>query len=1142
MSTSGRTSLNDSGFSGLLPIPTWRSKRAVEGKFPTYEDRWVLVEAYVREWGLIRHQIESFNDFVENKLQRIVDEIGKVETEIQGLYIKLEKIEIGRPRVKEVDGSENIIYPIEARLRNLTYAAPLYLTMVLYVNNEELSHEKVYIGDLPIMVRSKFCNLYGLKPEELVKKLEDPEDFGGYFIINGSERVLVTQEDLAPNKPFYDYGEKASVTHVAKVISLGPGYRSTITVERHKDGIIYVSMRAIPAKIPFPVIMRALGLETDEDIVLAVSDDEEIQKELFPSLIYSSQIAPTVDAARDFIGSKIAVGQPREVRIERALQILDRYLFPHLGTDSSPDTRLKKALFLGQIVKGIIEMVLGRRRPDDKDHIANKRVRVAGELMAQLFRVVFRQLLQDLRSQLEKMYTRGKLPQLMTLVRADILTERIRHALATGNWVGGRTGVSQMLDRTNRLSTLSHLRRVVSSLSRTQPHFEARDLHPTQWGRLCAIETPEGQNCGLVKNLALLANITVGIDENQIERLLYELGVKPVLEARKAGIRGAEVYLNGRLVGIHEEPEKLVSTLRQMRRRGLISHEINVAYFPERREVRVNCDGGRLRRPVLVIENGELKLRPEHIEKLRKGEITWSDLVREGVVEYLDADEEENALICVNPDEDLSKCTHMEVIPSVILGAIASIIPYMEHNQAPRNTYEAAMAKQSLGLSVASFRFRMDSRGHFMIYPERPLVTTRGISIVGYDKRPAGQNAIVALLTFTGYNMEDAIIMSKAAIERGMFRSFFFRTYEAEEIKYPGGEEDRIEIPAPDVRDYKGAEAYAHLDEDGIVSPEVFVSSGEVLIGKTSPPRFYTAFLEGIAGMRRRDSSVTVRRGEKGIVDQVIITETNEGYRLVKVKVREERIPELGDKFASRHGQKGVIGMILPMEDMPFTEEGIVPDIIVNPHALPSRMTVGQILESMAGKVAALRGVLVDATPFEGVTEDELKEALIKLGYRWDGKEVMYSGITGRKLEADIFIGIVYYQKLHHMVADKIHARARGPVQILTRQPTEGRSREGGLRLGEMERDCLIAHGAAALLRERLVESSDKYVMYVCEDCGMIAWYDQRLKKPVCPIHGDKGRIAKVIVPYAFKLLLQELMSLCIYPRLVLGDLIEEKR
>ncbi len=1125
------------GTSFSLPLHVLRSRRAREGKFPTLEDRWQLVEAYVRDWGLVRHHIESFNDFVERQLQKMVNEVGIVETEIKGLYVKLESIEVERPRVKEADGSENLIYPMEARLRNLTYAAPIYLTMRLYVDGNEYPPLRVYIGDLPIMVRSKRCNLHGLRREEIVKKLEDPDDFGGYFIVNGSERVLVSQEDLAPNRPFYDYGDRATITHVAKVTSVGGGYRVNVTVERHKDGVIYVITRIVPVRIPFPVVMRALGLETDEDIVLAVSDDPEIQNEVYPSLVYSAQIAQTVDDARDYIGSKVAIGQPREVRIERAMQILDRYLFPHIGTSSDRETRIKKALFLGQIVKGLIELALGRRKPDDKDHIANKRIRVAGELMAQLFRAVFRQFIQDLRQQLERSYMRGRVPSLVAIVRPDIITERIKHALATGTWVGGKTGVSQMLDRTNMLSTLSHLRRVVSSLSRVQPHFEARDLHPTQWGRLCAIETPEGQNCGLVKNMALLASITIGVDEREVEHMLYELGVKPVLEARRAGVKGAEVYLNGRLVGVHTQPENLVKTIKELRRRGVISHEVNIAYLRHRNEVRVNCDGGRIRRPVLIVENGKLKLKPEHIEKLRSGGWRWDDLVRNGIVEYLDGDEEEDALICVNPEDDLSRCTHMEIIPSVILGAIASIIPYLEHNQAPRNTYEAAMAKQGLGLSTANFMFRLDSRGHFMIHPERPLVTTKGIHLVGYDRRPAGQNAVVALLSYTGYNMEDAIIMNKASIDRGMFRSFFFRTYETEEIKYAGGEEDRIEIPSSTVRDYRGIDAYAHLEEDGIVAPEVFVSSGEVLIGKTSPPRFYVTYAE--AGLVRRDSSVCVKRGEKGVVDKVVISETNEGYKLVKVRVREERIPELGDKFASRHGQKGVIGMILPAEDMPFTEDGITPDIIVNPHALPSRMTVGQLLESVAGKIAALKCVLVEATPFEGVTEEELKEMLIRLGFRWDGKEVMYSGITGEKLEADVFIGIVYYQKLHHMVADKIHARARGPVQILTRQPTEGRSREGGLRLGEMERDVLIAHGAAALLRERLVESSDKYVMYVCEDCGLIAWYDYRRNRAYCPAHGDKGRIARVLVPYAFKLLLQELMSLGIYPRLELRDLVE---
>jgi len=1123
-------------------LPILRSKLRGSGQFPSSEDRWTLVAAFIRDNGLVRHQLDSFNDFVERRLQEVVNEVGIIETDIGGLYIKLGRIEVGRPRVKEADASEHPLYPMEARLRNITYSAPIRLVMELYMDNELVDRQSIYIGDLPIMVRSKYCNLYGLKPSDLVKKLEDPEDPGGYFIVNGSEKVLVSQEDLVSNKPLYDRGDKASVTHMAKTISIGIGYRTTVTVERHKDGIIYVTFPAVVTRIPFPIIMKALGLETDEDIVLAVSDDPEIQKELLPSMQYSIQLAASIEDALDFIGSKVAIGQPREIRIERARQVLDKYFLPHLGTDERG--RLRKALMVGQMVKGVIEMYLGRRLPDDKDHLANKRVRLVGELMTQLFRTVFRQLVQDIRQQLEKHYSRGKIPNLVTLVRADIITERIKHALATGNWVGGRSGVSQMLDRTNLLSTISHLRRVVSNLSRAQPHFEARDLHPTQWGRLCAVETPEGQNCGLVKNMALLASVTVGVNEDEVERMLFEMGVKPILEARREGVRGAEVYLNGRLIGIVKDPERLVASVRQMRRYGQISSEINVALIRNHtEEVRINCDPGRIRRPLLIIENGELKLKPEHVEKIRRGEWSWNDLVRNGIVEYLDADEEENAIVATGPEVgDLSKYTHMEIIYSSMMGAVASIIPYAEHNQSPRNTYEAAMAKQSLGFPTSNFRFRMDSRGHLLIYPERPLVITRGIELSGYMRRPAGQNAVVALISYTGYNMEDAVILNKASIERGMFRSIFYRTYETEQMRYPGGEEDRIEVPSSEVKGFKGPEAYAHLDEDGIVSPEVFVSSGEVLIGKTSPPRFYGVYVETTSPNPRRDSSVTVRRGEKGIVDRVVVTETNEGYKLVKVKVRELRIPELGDKFASRHGQKGVLGMIIPMEDMPFTEDGVVPDIIINPHALPSRMTIGQLLESLAGKVASMRGVLVDATPFEGVTEAELRDELIKLGFRWDGREVMYSGITGEKLEADIFVGIVYYQKLHHMVADKIHARARGPVQILTRQPTEGRSREGGLRLGEMERDVLIAHGAAALLRERLVESSDKYTMYVCEDCGMIAWYDNNKDKPICPIDGDRGRISRVIVPYAFKLLLQELISLGIYPKIELGDLVEERR
>jgi len=417
------------------------------------------------------------------------------------------------------------------------------------------------------------------------------------------------------------------------------------------------------------------------------------------------------------------------------------------------------------------------------------------------------------------------------------------------------------------------------------------------------------------------------------------------------------------------------------------------------------------------------------------------------------------------------------------------------------------------------------------------LVETKPMEFMGYKLRPSGQNCVVAVLSFEGYNMEDALIFNKASIERGLARSTFYRIYEAECRQYLGGLRDRLVIPEAGVRGYRGEQYYRLLEADGVVGPESAVSGGDVLIGRMSPPRFLEEYKEfEVRGPTMRDSSIDMRPSEKGVVDAVFITETNEGNKLVKVRIRDQRVPELGDKFASRHGQKGVIGMIVPQEDMPFSANGMVPDIIINPHAIPSRMTIGQFLESMAGKVSAMRGTPVDGTAFANERPEEIKRMLVELGFSHTGREVMYNGITGEKFVADIFIGLVYYQKLHHMVADKIHARARGQVQMLTRQPTEGRARGGGLRFGEMERDCLIGHGAAMLLRDRLLEESDKYVLYVCENCGYYAYYDLKQRKYVCRICGDKGHVSPVVVSYAFKLLLQELMSLCVSPRLRLKE------
>jgi len=1143
-------------------------------KFPSPDDLWTVMKSFFEEKGLVRQHLDSYNRFIDHLLPEIISDFSEIKM-MEGVTLHINGYRIGEPTARLVElGSEKRVTPMECRLRNFTYAAPLYVKISLSgdITAKEIEFKLL---DLPVMLKSKIDPLSKMTPEELVKIGEDPKDPGGYFIINGSERVLIAQEDLASNNILVDKAsEGSSATHIAKVISVAKGRRSQLVIERRKDGIFYANVRGY--KIPAVILMAALGLASEFEIINAVSLDPEVQNHLLPSIMHAQSIFPrieippdaspeervklenearrkTVEEALDYIGARIAIGKPREERIRRAYRLLDEYLLPHLGTDPSPNTRLKKAFFVGQMINKIIELMLGRRKPDDKDHYRNKRLKLAGDLLAQLIRYVLTTyFVKEVRNGIERSFSKYKKLDLRMVLKPGMLTDKILHAMATGNWPGGKTGVSQLLDRTNLMSTLSHLRRVVSPLARTQPHLAARELHSTQWGRLCPFETPEGQNIGLVKNLALMAYVSVGVPEEQIEPLLYKLGVKSLKEiideAKKAIMEGLEtssysswsrVYLNGRLIGYHPDGEKLASELRKLRRQGKISSEVNVAHIRDEylNEVYVNTDAGRIRRPLLIVEDGKLKLKPEHVEKLRRREWVFEDLVRRGIAEYLDPDEEEDAYIALSPDEVTPDHTHMEIWTPAIMGITASVIPYAEHNQSPRNTYEAAMAKQSLGLYAANFQLRMDSRGHFLHYPQRPLVRTHAMEVIGYDERPAGQNMVVAVMSFTGYNIEDALIMNKSSADRGLGRSTFFRLYSTVEYKYPGGQEDRITIPPSNVRGYRGPRAYEKLDEDGIAQPETYVEGGEVIIGKVSPPRFFTAYEYTVgAGLTRQDASVTVRHAERGVVDVVMMTTDNEGNKLVKVRVRDLRIPELGDKFASRHGQKGVLGLLIPQYDMPFTEEGIVPDLIINPHAFPSRMTVGQLIESIAGKAAALDGRLVNATPFYKEPPQNLMIVLKRYGYLPTGEESMYDGRTGELLRTPIFIGIIYYQKLHHMVADKIHARATGPVQILTRQPTEGRSRQGGLRWGEMEVDCLVGHGASYLLKEAMVDRSDRALIHVCELCGHIGWYDRNKGVYVCPVHGDKGKLRPIEVSYAFKLLVQELLSMCIMPRLKLGD------
>lgn len=596
-----------------------------------------------------------------------------------------------------------------------------------------------------------------------------------------------------------------------------------------------------------------------------------------------------------------------------------------------------------------------------------------------------------------------------------------------------------------------------------------------------------------------------------------------------------EVYLNSKFVGSVDSAEEFVNNIREERRKGNITDNLNIYYDKKANHVEIECSRGRARRPLIIVREGQPLLTERHIKQLEKNEISWSDLVKQGVIEYLDAAEEENALVAFFERDLTQEHTHLEITPLAMLGYCTSLVPYANFNQSTRLNAGSKNQKQALGLYASNFAVRMDMDVNILHYPQMPIVQSIIHDISNYKEHPAGQNMVVAVMSYKGYNMEDAIILNKGSIDRGLGRSTYYRPNIAEELRYSGGLIDEISIPDKDVKGYKSEKDYRYLEDDGIISPEAKIKEGDVIIGKTSPPRFLSSLDEyNLASSTRRESSVAVKHGERGIVDFVLITENEEGNRLIQVRVRDQRIPEIGDKFTSRHGQKGVVGLIVPEANMPFSASGIIPDLIFSPHGIPSRMTISHLIELVAGKVGALSGRYINGTAFDAEPEEKLRNELKSLGFRENGVETFYNGETGEQLEAKIFVGNMYYLKLKHLVANKLHSRARGPIQLLTRQPTEGRAKEGGLRLGEMEKDTFVAHGASLLLKERF--DSDKTIVPVCENCGIIAIKDEYKNKKYCPICGENVEISNVEISYAFKLILDEFKTLGIYPKLQLEN------
>lgn len=597
----------------------------------------------------------------------------------------------------------------------------------------------------------------------------------------------------------------------------------------------------------------------------------------------------------------------------------------------------------------------------------------------------------------------------------------------------------------------------------------------------------------------------------------------------------SDVYLNGKFIGNVADPKAFAQKVRDDRKKKQVSDNANIEYDESRDEVYIFNNAGRVRRPVIAVKGGKSTLTDEHIKLLEKGDLGWSDLVNQGIIEHLDAGEEENTYIAFTQEDLNVDHTHIEIGPLSMFGLCTSLFPFANHTQGTRVSIGSKNQKQALGVYASNYGLRLDMDVSLLHTPQVPIVKTIMHDISKYESHPSGQNVIVAIMSYDGYNMDDALVINRASIDRGLSRSTYFRPTVSEELRYSGGLTDQIGLPDKEVKGFRSDHDYRFIEEDGIITPESKVAEGDVIIGKTSPPRFLSGLDEyNLANSTRRESSSSLKHGEKGIVDFVLVTENENGNRMVNVRLREQRVPEIGDKFTSRHGQKGVLGLIVPPGDMPFTATGITPDLIFSPHGIPSRMTISHLFELIGGKVGSLSGRFVDGTTFESEQEEGLRSELLSLGFRDDGVEVMHNGITGEEYHAQIFVGSMYYLKLKHMVANKMHARARGPIQLLTRQPTEGRAKEGGLRLGEMEKDTFVAHGATLLLKERF--DADRVKVPVCMKSGLIGYYDAWKDKPMSPVFGEDSEMAYVEMSYAFKLFLDELKSMGVYPKMKLEN------
>jgi DNA-directed RNA polymerase II subunit RPB2 len=1176
------------------------------------EEPYQIIESYFEGKHLdrlVRHQIESYNHFVNYQIQRTIDMFNPVKIHSENdfvieknLYmlecmVTFNNFKLYPPQIHENNGATKIMLPQETKLRNFTYASTMTVDIdIEYIvrNTEGMDAPriikktlpKINIGKMPIMLKSSICVLNqnnNFTNHQLTGECK--MDSGGYFIIKGSEKTVLGQERAAENRIYCFDGKNTTKWNWIAEIKSVPDFKCIspklveMMIASKNNGFghgIYVTIPRIKQPIELFILFRALGIITDKDIckhiVLDIEADEnaEVLHLLQASIIDSNQCL-TKEEAIDHItmyASYTPINMDRETGAAKkrdfTIDVLDNDLFPHCKS------KLQKIYLLGYMVSKLICTSLGWVPTDDRDSYVNKRIELTGTLLNNLFRNYFNKLVKEMQKQVVREINTGSwrssedygniinMTNIYKIMKSTTIENGINRALSTGDFSikqsnSSKVGVAQVLNRLTYTSSLSHLRRINTPLEKSGELIAPRKLHNTTWGFLCPAETPEGQSIGVVKNISYMAHITVPTNSSA----LYDY-IKPHLigfdeiDDPSSLHNHVKVFINGSWQGITTTPIELYADLKKKKHTGIINIYTSIIFIYKTREIRICNDGGRLTRPVLRVENNKALITKEQINLLVEKKLTWNDLltncnIDKSVIEYIDPEEQNVSMIAMKSKNDYLQTssshfnyTHCEIHPSTIFGVLASCVPFPDHNQAPRNTYQCAMGKQAMGIYATNYDQRMDKTAYILNYPSRPLVDTRIMDFLHLNQIPSGTQIHVAIMTHTGYNQEDSVLINKGSLDRGLFLATIYHTEKDEDKNII---RDEIIRCKPDPTKTKGIKFgnYDKLNADGFIPVNQRVENRDVIIAKTVPIKENRN--DPTKTVKYDDQSKTFRTTEETYIDKNYTGRNGDGYNFAKVRVRVLRKPTYGDKFSSRHGQKGTVGNLIPECDMPFTKSGLRPDIIINPHAIPSRMTIGQLKETLLGKVLLELGMFGDGTSFGNLDVKTISQELLKLGYESYGNELMYNGLTGEQLETNIFIGPVFYQRLKHMVSDKQHSRSIGPMVNLTRQPAEGRSRDGGFRIGEMERDVMIAHGMSRFCKERMYDVSDKYNVHVCKKCGMIASYNDGKKGRLhtsgdysihlCKTCDNRTDFAKVDIPYAYKLMSQELQTINIVPRII---------